>query len=358
MASNVFFHPVNDPAEIHEVQNAVTTLWEAADAGSRICTQDLVAVKIHVGELANNTHLLPEHVAPVVTLIKQSGGLPFLAETSTIYKGERDNAVRHILHANANGFSIEKTGAPFISLDGLVGNSEIEVTIPGKIFERVLVARDAVTCDGLVAISHPTGHLCAGLGACLKNLGMGLASRTGKLRQHSTVEPLLKSSKCTFCRKCEKWCPEHAIIPDTESKSITILKDKCVGCGECISLCRFGALNFDWNKDSGTIQKAMAEHALGAITGKMDKTVFINILINMTPECDCMGMSQKKVLPDKGVLLSFDPVAIDAATLALATDEASLNLSKLSHPDLDPMVQLEHAAAIGMGTTDFRLIQI
>lgn len=358
MTSKVFFRPLADPAGIPEIQQAMTDLWKASQANTKIAREDLVATKIHVGELANTTHLQPEHVAPVVNMIKTAGGLPFLAETSTIYKGQRDNAVRHTLHANAHGFTIERTGAPFICLDGLVGNSEMEVEIPGGLFQSVLVARDAVTCDALVAISHPTGHLCAGLGACLKNLGMGLASRTGKLRQHSNVDPLYKQSKCTFCGKCVKWCPEDAINADRDNKSISIDRAKCVGCGECISVCRFGALNFDWDKDSGTIQKAIAEHAFGAIIGKMEKCVFINVLVNMTAECDCMGMAQEKVLPDMGVMLSFDPVALDAATLSMARNSQEMDLSRISHPALDPMIQLNHAQEIGMGSIDFEIVTI
>lgn len=356
--SKVWFYPIDDPADVEAAASAIRALWSASGAGRRISPEDLVAIKIHVGELNNSTHLKPGHVAPVVSLVRQSGGQAFLAETSTIYKGERDNAIRHALHAHRHGFGVEATGAPFISLDGLAGNSEVEVAIPGEIHRSVLVARDVAITDALVVVSHPTGHLVSGIGAAIKNLGMGLASRTGKLRQHSSVTPRTKGNSCTGCNKCVKWCPEDAIVPMENERRIHISLEKCVGCGECISVCRFGAISFDWDQESSHLQRAMAEHAMGALAGKEDKVVFISVLVDMTPECDCMGMEQHKAVPDRGVLLSFDPVAIDCATIDLAVDASGADLSRLSHPALDPGHQLVHAQKIGMGNMKYELIEI
>jgi len=111
----------------------------------------------------------------------------------------------NIMHANRHGFGIEQMGAPFIMADGLTGNAEYEIQIEGELHKSVKVARDVVSADTLIVVSHATGHVVTGLGACIKNIGMGLASRMGKMREHSAMLPEVIQDKCRFCKKCIQW---------------------------------------------------------------------------------------------------------------------------------------------------------
>ena len=207
----VFLAPLNDNPTIVEQVAAVKKILSAAQFEKLIEPRDFVAIKFHVGEKHNTTHIKPELIKVVVEAGQQRSENVFLTETATLYKGERTNAVNHLLHAHRHGFGIERMGAPFIMADGLTGGTEITIKIDGELEKSVKIAREIAFADVLVAVSHPTGHLAAGLGACLKNLGMGLASRAGKLRQHSSIKPHINQLKCIYCKKCIKWCPEEAI---------------------------------------------------------------------------------------------------------------------------------------------------
>ena len=149
--------------------------------------------------------------------------------------------------------------------------------IEGIIFDRVSIAREVVFADSLIAVSHPTGHPEMALGAAIKNLGMGLSSRIGKLRQHSSVKPYVDAKACTLCRKCIQWCPVDAIVEKKEKAFI--LKEKCIGCGECLSVCNFDAIRYNWGVESADLQKRVAEHALGVILNKRGHCFFFNFLI-------------------------------------------------------------------------------
>ncbi len=260
------------------------------------------------------------------------------------------------MHAEKHGFTIKRTGAPFIMADGLRGDTERKVVINGLVYKEVDIAGEILAADALIAVSHPTGHIGCGFGACIKNLGMGLSSRKGKLRQHSSVKPKIKAAICVNCGMCIKWCPENAIIEQGEKAFI--ITEKCIGCGECLAVCNFDAVNYNWGVESAGLQKSIAEHALGVIKDKEGKGLFINVLVNMTRECDCMNVKQTPFIPDIGVLASNDPVAIDQATLDLTEKNSKVNIGKASFPHLDPSIQLEHGEKIGLGSREYELISV
>jgi uncharacterized Fe-S center protein len=356
MQATVYFIAISDGTDVERQAVAMKKLYEVSGVANIIQKKDFVAIKLHVGEKLNTTHVKPQLIRELVTNVKKKGGFPFLTETSTLYKGERENAVKHLLHAHQHGFSIEAVGAPFIMADGLAGNTEYEVQIDGELHTHVKVAREVVVADVLITVSHATGHPEAGLGACIKNLGMGLASRMGKMRQHSAMMPKIEPSTCTFCKKCMQWCPVDAII-EKEQKAF-ILREKCIGCGECLAVCRFGAVMYNWEAEAPQIQKSMAEHAYGVVKNKPGKCMYFNVLIDMTTECDCFGENQKKCISDIGILASTDPVAIDMATLDLTEKFNQRSLSQIAFPHIDPLFQLRHAEKLGMGTLAYDLIEI
>ncbi len=353
MASLVFFQPLKDGAAAESVAKAVEKVFTACGGSEKIAPEDFVAVKTHVGEKNDDTYVSPVVCRVLGEKIKERGGQPFLIETSTLYKGERQNAVKHFVQAQQHGFTFEATGLPFILADGLSGDSEIEVEIPGKLNATVRIAREVMMSDALVSVAHVTGHLGAGFGATLKTLGMGLASRKGKLRQHSSMHPRIDSQACTFCRKCMAWCPEDAIVE--KSGKAFILEQKCIGCGECLAVCRFEAVEFDWGQTSAELEKHIAEHALGAIQHMRGKCVFINVAMNMTRDCDCMGIKQTKIIPDLGVLASTDPVAVDQAIMDMIKKAHGKDLAGLAFPHIDGQIQMKHGETIGLGSTRYEL---
>ena len=356
MKSQVFLAKVEDGAAVEAQVEALQKLYDVAELNRIVAKRDFVAIKFHVGEKHNTTHVKPALIRRIVDMAKAAGGQPFLTETSTLYKGERENAVKHILHAQRHGFGIEQTGAPFIMADGLTGNTEYELPIDGELHKSVKVAREVVGADALIVVSHATGHPLTGFGACIKNIGMGLASRMGKMREHSAMKPEINAEKCRFCQKCIQWCPQDAII-EQDGKAF-ILTEKCIGCGECLAVCRFDSVKYDWNAESGFTQKSMAEHAYGIVKNKAGKSLFINVLIDMTNDCDCFSVKQEKCIPDIGIVASFDPVAIDQASLDLTAAQHGKTLAELAHAHNDATIQIRHAAKVGMGSLDYELITV
>ena len=355
MESAVYFIRLADGAGGETQAEAMTNILLAADFPALISKRDFVAIKLHVGEKHNTTHLRPELAAAAVKVVRQAGGEPFLTDTSTLYRGERENAIRHCLHAHAHGFGIENTGAPFLPLDGLSGSHEREVEVNGELNRRVKVAGEVFIADALLSLSHATGHMASGLGAALKNLGMGLSSRAGKMRQHSSIQPQVSAKRCANCGKCRKWCPENA-IGEMEGASF-IIAEKCIGCGECIAVCRFSAVKYNYKIESEPLQKSMVEHAAAVVRHFGDKAMFVNSLMDMTQNCDCITGKQKKLIPDLGLLASPDVVALDQATLDLAAGPHGKSLGR-SFPGLDPEIQLAHAQKLKLGRRKYRLVEV
>lgn len=356
MPSDVYILRLPDGAPPLMQAKAMERLYDVCGLDRMINPNHFVAIKLHVGEIKNTTHIVPEVAQALIQKAWSKEAFPFCTETSTLYKCERENAVKHILHAVRHGFSIEKIGAPFIMADGLTGDAEIEIAIDGELNKSVMVAREARMADCLFIVSHPTGHIVTGFGGAIKNLGMGLTSRKGKLRQHSTMKPEIDRGKCVMCGKCIRWCPVKAITSiDNKAK---IDPDICIGCGECLAVCQFHAVRFNWGTDSVNLQKQIAEHALGVVKDKTEDFFYFNVAINMTTECDCMNMAQKKAIPDMGILASRDPVAIDTATMDLTGKNRDMDLGEMALGPGAGRIQLEHGEKIGLGTREYRLIEV
>jgi uncharacterized protein len=354
LASIVSFVRTGDNPGVNDVAEAAVKIYDHANVAASINRNDYAAVKFHPGDRKNVTHVTPELIAALVSRIKEKEALPFMTETSTLYKGARENAVKHIMHAAEHGFTLEKTGAPFIMADGLAGDSEIEVQIDGELNKSVFVAREARMADFLLIVSHMTGHIGAGYGAALKNLGMGLASRKGKLRQHASINPRVINEKCVLCEKCMEWCPAEAII-GIEGKA-SIDSEKCIGCGECLAVCRIGAIESNFGRENDLMQQDIAEHALGVVKNK--KCFYINVCVNMTKDCDCFAVCQEKIIPDVGVLGSWDPVALDQASVDLTVQPDGSDINKISYSHIDGTVQIRHAEKIGLGTRKYEIVEL
>ena len=163
MPSTVYFSDMRTSKE-GNLFDKIGKLMEKSGLAGFVSSGDLVAVKIHFGEKGNHAFVRPIFIRRVVEEIKKCGGLPFLTDSSTLYPGERKNAVAALTCAVENGFAYAVVGAPLIMCDGLRGQSAVEVPIAGEIFERVKIASEIIEADSLVAVSHFKCHELTGFG--------------------------------------------------------------------------------------------------------------------------------------------------------------------------------------------------
>jgi len=355
MASKVWFAAFEDAADEETLCRRTREVFGAAGLGGIVPGEGVTAVKTHFGERGNDSYVPPACVRAVVDEVKGAGGRPCLVETSTLYRGQRHNAIDHFNLAVEHGFGPEAMGCPLIFLDGLRGNLHVERRVGLKHCETVAVAADFTLIPAAVVVTHFTGHVLAGLGGAIKNVAMGLASRAGKLRQHSQGRPQIKEQDCTACGTCAEWCPEDAITVDDVAR---IDGELCIGCGECVAVCPVGAVAFDWKAQPETFSEKMAEYAYGILKDKLDRVGFITYLHRMTQHCNCMGVQAESVCKDLGVLASTDPVAIDQASVDLVNKAAGKDLLAALWPDAHYAAQLAHGEAVGLGSRQYELVAV
>ncbi|MBI4870167.1 MAG: DUF362 domain-containing protein, partial [Candidatus Riflebacteria bacterium] len=341
----VFFTPVKEGEPTESVQAKVASLYDAAGFDQFVQPDELVAIKTHFGEDGNHNFISPALQLPLVERVKRRGARPFWTDTSTLYLGRRSNAVDHIVLAGEHGFSFEATGAPVVIADGISGRDEVEVNVGGRHSTKVGIAAAVAAANSLLVVSHATGHLACGYGGTIKNLGMGLSSRKGKLYQHSVVKPRVDPKRCRGDGMCLKWCPEDAIsMVDGKAR---IREEDCVGCGECLAACRPGAVQFQWRIESLMLQERMAEQACGVVKNKQGKVGFVNFILNVGRDCDCLPSKKGDVLIRAlGILASRDAVAIERATLQLIEDRLDGGLRRQAY-DIDYTPKLAYAEELG-----------
>lgn len=326
-------------------------------------SNDLVAVKIHPGEDGNSSYIPASLVKLAVDALHLPERRTFLTDTTVLYGGRRMTAPDYVSLAHEHGFRMPEL-PPFIVADGLVGTDEFAVELPSSCETKIArMAGTLARIDTAVMISHFKGHLLAGFGGSIKHMGMGWAARAGKLYQHSSVMPSVAADRCTMCGACISACGSNAIEPLT--RSMRIDERKCTGCGECIQRCPVGAIRVSWNQEAHIFVKRMTEYALAASMA-VKIPVFINFLMNISPDCDCMKNEGPPMVNNIGVLASCDPVGIDQASLDLVTaadplgDNAEAGHDKFlkRRPDRDGREQLCAAEKLGMGSRAYQLVMV
>lgn len=332
-----------------------------------------VAIKMHFGELGNLSFLRPNYAKAIADLVKEQGGLPFLTDCNTLYPGSRKNALEHIECANINGFNSISTGCQIIIGDGLKGTDDVEVPVKnGEICKTAKIGRAVMDADVFISLAHFKGHETTGFGGAIKNIGMGCGSRAGKMEQHSSGKVVVNPNKCCGCQKCAKECGSDAITY-VDHKAV-IDHDACKGCGRCIGACNFDAIrNEQW--DAGDLlDKKMAEYAQAVV---QDRPCFhINMIMDISPNCDCHVENDAAILPNIGMAASFDPIALDQACVDLCQQAEPIRNSQLgdnlakpdwhchhdhwldSNPNVHWKETLEHGEKIGMGTRQYELIRL
>jgi len=368
MASTVYF---SDLRASHK-ENLVTRvgrLIERAGLMNVVGNRDLVAVKLHFGELGNTAFIRPVFLRKIVETIAKEGGQPFLTDANTLYSGTRSDAPAHLTTAIQNGFAYSVVDAPLVIADGLRGKSETAVTVDLKNFKEVYIGKEIMEADALVSVAHFKGHELSGFGGTLKNVGMGCASRKGKLAQHSTVSPKVKRKRCVACEECLSHCSQTAISMVDEKAQID--PEKCIGCGECILICPSEAIQIQWNQSIPVFLENMMEYTVGVLQNKPGKALYVNFITDVSPACDCYPYNDAPITRDIGILASNDPVAIDQASVDLVNQEHALpgcclktntepggDKFRAIYENVDWAYQLQYAEKIGLGSREYNLESI
>lgn len=355
MKSEVYFIPADKKEGEKSLAKKAEKLYLELGLNQKIEKDSFVALKIHFGEKGNTGYIKPAWLEGIVRRLQSRTPRAFFTDTNTLYVGMRSNAVDYIQLAAQHGFSLDRTGLPVHIADGLIGEDDEEINVNLKRVKSAKIAAAILHSDFLLCLNHLTGHVQSGLGAAIKNLGMGCASRAGKLEQHSEMHPRISPKACKNCGICLDYCPEHAIIQ--KEGCAQIVDDRCIGCGECLVVCKVGAVRMRWDEDSARLQEKMAEYAWSVSTRFKGKTGFLNFLIKMTKDCDCMAKDQPEIVNDIGILSSTDPVALDKASVDLVIKRAGKDVLRAGY-DLDWSLQLKHGVKIGLGSMEYDLIEL
>ncbi len=332
-----------------------------------------VAIKVHFGEPGNLSFIRPNFAYAVAEVIRARGGKPFLTDCNTLYPGSRKNALDHLEAAARNGFSSVSTGCQIIIADGLKGLDETLVPVPGgKHITEAKIGQAIMDADIFVSLSHFKGHEGVGFGGALKNIGMGSGSRAGKMEQHCDGKPEVDAELCRGCRQCVKQCAHEAISYRGEKHIASIDHDRCVGCGRCIAACNFDAISNEGGNSNRILGEKIAEYSLAVLQNR--PSFHINLVMQVSPNCDCHSENDMPIIPDVGMFASFDPVALDQACADACNKQPVMPNSQLadhlsagehhhdhfsdSAPGTDWTVTLAHAEELGLGTRQYELITV
>lgn len=342
-------------------------LLDLSDVGLVVRRNEIAAVKMHFGESNETGHVRPHFIRRIVLWLARRGARPFVTDTNTLYRGSRSDSVAHLRTAAEHGFTQQALDAPVMIADGLHGTSETRLEGPGSLVGAAPFAAELVKSDSILSVAHFKGHELSGFGGAIKNLGMGGASRAGKLEQHSTTKPYVRDG-CIACGVCVTWCPADAI---TLGRVASIDTETCIGCGECIAVCPEKCVGIRWNESTDIFQRKMVEYLGSIATAKKGRIAYINFITDVHPVCDCYGTAKVAIVPDVGVVASLDPVAVDQASYDLVNAAPVAKGCELStayrqgedkfrdlHKDVDPTVQLRYAEELGLGTRDYELVDI
>ncbi len=259
-----------------------------------------VAIKVHSGEAGNQNFLRPDLFKDIVDYV---GGT--IVECNTAYEGERNTSEKHLKTIEKHGWNeffkfdlMDETG-PDLVLD-----------IPnGKILKKNYVGKNLAKYDSMLVLSHFKGHPMGGFGGALKQLSIGVASSYGKMHIHTAGSD----------KEEEIWTAPH---------------DKFL--------------------------EAMADSASSVVNYFKGEMVFINVMKNMSVDCDCCAIAEDPCLKDIGVLISLDPIAIDQACIDLVLKSNDIGKEHFMERvnSRNGLHTIEAASALGFGTRNYELINI
>lgn len=301
-----------------------------------------VPIKVHFGEKGNKTFIPAKCYDETINYLKENGVSASYIETNVLYRGSRTTTEKHMETAMAHGF----TQIPIIIADGEIGTEYDEVEINKDYIKTCKIGKGYGKYKQFIVMSHFKGHIEAGFGGAIKQLGMGFAARGGKMEQHSGTSPVVESGRCVSCGICEKKCNYDAIRIEDNA---VIDNSKCIGCAGCIAVCPKGAIKNSTWMGANFLEK-LSEYAYGASKDK--DIIYITFVHNITKDCDCEGEAMKPITANIGVLAGKDPVAMDMACLDMVQNNSGKKLFEKGR------AALIHAEKIGLGTMEYQLVNL
>lgn len=257
-----------------------------------------IAIKLHSGEEGNQNFLTPEFWAPIIRHLDGT-----VVECNTAYEGSRNTTEKHLKTIEKHGWS------RYFNVDLLDAEGpDLVLSIPdGKVIQKNYVGKDIANYNGMLVLSHFKGHPMGGYGGALKQLSIGCASSYGKAYIHGAGVP------------------------------------------EDI-----------WTADHDLFLESMADAASSVHDYFKDNIVYINVMKNMSVDCDCCAVAEDPCMKDIGILISTDPIAIDQACLDLvyASDDPGKEHLIERIESRNGVHTIEAAEALGYGSRDYELIEI
>jgi Uncharacterized Fe-S center protein len=366
--SKVYFTDMHTELE-ESLLEKFRRLIEDAGIGSMDFEKKFVAIKTHFGELGNLAFLRPNYAKVVADTVSEMGGIPYLTDCNTLYAGKRKNAIEHLETASLNGFNSITAGCHTIIGDGLKGTDDVEIPVEGKYIRTAKIGRAISDADIIISLNHFKCHELTGFGGAVKNIGMGCASRRGKMELHTSGKPSVREKRCKGCRKCLSVCA-HSAITITEGKA-NIDHGKCVGCGRCIGMCGYDAISVNMDESLDVINYKIAEYAMAVLEGKPN--FHVSVIADVSPFCDCHGENDLPIIPNVGMLASFDPVALDKACVDISQKQPMIagsrlyvnaggkkpdDIFKCTHPTTRWQATFEHAEKMGFGSSKYEIINV
>ena len=257
-----------------------------------------VAVKVHSGEKGNQNFLKPDFWKPIIDYVNGT-----VVECNTAYNGERNTTEKHLKLMEDHGWN------KYFRVDLLDGvGPDLKLDIPnGKVIKENYVGKNIANYDSMLVLSHFKGHPMGGYGGALKQLSIGLASSYGKAYIHGAGEP-------------EKI----------------------------------------WTADHDLFLESMADSASSVVEYFKGNIVYVNVMKNMSVDCDCCSKAEDPCIKDIGILVSTDPIAIDQACIDLVyacEDEGKNHLIERIE-SRNGTHTIESAVALGFGSKDYELIVV
>jgi uncharacterized protein len=322
-----------------------------------------VAIKMHVGGDIGFYTIHPLFVRLVVDAVRKAGGQPFLTDGSF----STDAAV-------ARGYVPEVVGARVVGAGGEFDRYVYPRTTELEGLETVEICGHIADADAMLALSHGKGHGHSGFGGAIKNIAMGCVSCGtrgaihGLMAQHFGWDAEL----CNHCGQCATNCPTGAAR--FEDERLTIFEHHCRYCMHCTTACPTGALTMGQPEEKFRLfQRGMALAVRETLaTFEPGRVQYINVLMNITPLCDCWGFSLPPIVPDVGIVASDGITAIEQASLDLIKTEHYIpnslpdqlpGLGEKGHlfervHGKDPYEQIRQATAEGLGDPEYTLTEV
>ena len=367
-ASKVYFSDMRTGPDTPGLPGKLHRLLKAAGFEDIDYSGKFVAVKLNFGEPGNLAYLRANWARVVCDYVKTLGGLPFVTDCNTLYVGGRRNGLEHLESAYQNGYNPFQTGVHTIIADGLKGTDDVHVPVAGgEYVSEAKIGRAIADADVVISLNHFKGHELTGFGGALKNLGMGSGSRAGKMEMHSAGKPFVRTADCIGCGRCTKVCAQAA--PTVREGKCSIDTEKCVGCGRCLGVCPVKAIEAPFDQANDVLNCKIAEYAKAVCDGKPN--FHINLVIDVSPYCDCHAENDAPIVPNVGMFAGFDPVALDEACVDAVNAQQPIADSMLGEAerchhdhftDVSPTTDwrscLAHAEKIGLGTREYELVKI